>query len=96
MSELMEIPLERRDTCNEVEPPKHDAERQSAHRMNGNRLCCKSREWFTMYDDNLALKQHIRERGYRTTVPSKTNSTALVCHGHGRDSERPKTYFGVW
>ena len=74
----MEIPLKRRDTCYEVEPPKHDAKRQSAHRMNGNRLCCKSPEWFPTYDDNLAFKQQIRERGYRITAPSKTNPTGAV------------------
>jgi hypothetical protein len=39
--------------------------------MNGNRLCCKSLEWFTMYDDNLAFKQHIRDRGLSHHSPNK-------------------------
>jgi hypothetical protein len=80
MSELMEIPLKRRDTCYEVEPSKHDAKRQSAHRMNGNRLCCKSPEWFTMYDDNLAFKQHIRDRGlpHHSSIKNQLHCTGAI------------------
>ncbi|WP_163034949.1 hypothetical protein [Pseudomonas viridiflava] len=75
MSELMEIPLKRRDTFYEVEPSKRDAKRQSAHRMNGNRLCCKSPEWFTVHDANLAFKQRIRDRGlsHHSSIKNQTS-----------------------